>query len=223
MMARAPLSITALISGRGSNMIAVAQACTARRINATVTQVISDQSAAEGLGAARDLGLATRIIARNAFADANSFEGELGRMLDEQSPDLIVFAGFMRILSGAFVTRYLGRMLNIHPSLLPLYRGLHTHRRVLAAGDGVHGASVHFVTPQLDAGPVVVQSRVAVASGDTEASLAARVLASEHIIYPRAVGWFADGRLSLRDGRAWFDGAPLDMPLVEDTRVVTRG
>jgi phosphoribosylglycinamide formyltransferase-1 len=220
MMGRAPRSLAVLISGRGSNMVAVAQACAAGRINARIVQVISDRSAATGMGTARSLGLSTQTIARSSFSDPASFESELHRTLDERSPDLIVLAGFMRILSASFVMRYVGRMLNIHPSLLPLYRGLHTHRRVLAAGDALHGASVHFVTPELDAGPVVLQSRLAVENGDTEESLAARVLASEHIIYPKAIGWFADARLSLRDGTAWFDGAPLQTPLLEDMRAV---
>jgi phosphoribosylglycinamide formyltransferase-1 len=124
----------------------------------------------------------------------------------------------MRIFSAAFVERYLGRMLNIHPSLLPAYRGLHTHRRVLAAGDRVHGASVHFVTAELDGGPVVLQSKVAVAPGDTEAMLASRVLATEYIIYPRVLGWFTQRRLTWHDDAPWLDGRRLDAPIVEDFR-----
>ena len=124
----------------------------------------------------------------------------------------------MRILSPAFVRRYLGRMLNIHPSLLPAYTGLHTHRRVLAAGDATHGASVHFVTPELDAGPVVLQSKISVLPGDTASTLAARVLATEHVIYPKAIGWFAQRRLRWQDGAAWLDGVKLDVPPVEDFR-----
>jgi len=133
-------------------------------------------------------------------------------------PDAIALAGFMRILSPALVGRYLGRLLNIHPSLLPAYRGLHTHRRVLAAGDTEHGASVHFVTPELDAGPVVLQSKVAVLPDDTEATLAARVLATEHVIYPRVLGWLADRRLSFRSGAPWLDGRQLAVPIVEEFR-----
>jgi len=220
-MGRAPLSLAVLISGRGSNMVAIAQACAQGRINATIRGVISDQPAAAGLDTARTLGLATHIVARAGFSADAAFELELARTIDEGSPELILFAGFMRILSPALVTRYTGRMLNIHPSLLPLYRGLHTHRRVLAAGDTEHGASVHFVTPELDAGPVVLQSRVGVFPDDTDASLAARVLASEHIIYPKAVGWFAAGRLALIAGRVWLDGVCLDAPLVEVMRVAT--
>ncbi|MBV9621272.1 MAG: phosphoribosylglycinamide formyltransferase, partial [Gammaproteobacteria bacterium] len=130
----------------------------------------------------------------------------------------IALAGFMRLLSPGFVTRYLGRMLNVHPSLLPAYRGLHTHRRVLAAGERVHGASVHYVTPELDAGPVVLQSQVAVRPDDTEALLSQRVLATEHVIYPRVLGWLADGRLAWRDGAPHLDGARLAEPLIEDFR-----
>jgi len=131
---------------------------------------------------------------------------------------MIALAGFMRILTGRFVDHYLGRMLNIHPSLLPAYRGLHTHARVLAAGDTEHGASVHFVTAELDAGPVVLQSRVAVQPGDSEATLSARVQATEHIIYPRVLGWCAQRRLAWREGAAWLDGRRLDAPMVEDFR-----
>jgi phosphoribosylglycinamide formyltransferase 1 len=218
MKGRAPLSLAVLISGRGSNMVAIAQACAMGQINAFIKVVISDQSGAAGIEVARNLGLVTKIVARAAFTDAAAFEEALARALHELAPELIVFAGFMRILSPSFVTRYAGRMLNIHPSLLPQYRGLHTHRRVLAAGDAEHGASVHFVTPELDAGPIVLQSVVAVRAGDTEKTLAARVLASEHIIYPRVIGWIADGRVALREGRAWLDGAPLNAPLVENMR-----
>lgn len=218
MSAPAPLSLAVLISGRGSNMVAIAQACAAGHINASIRQVIADRPAAAGIETAHKLGLATRIIARRAFSDAAAFEAELAGALDARSPGLIACAGFMRILSASFVTRYAGRMLNIHPSLLPRYRGLHTHRRALAAGDTEHGASVHFVTPELDSGPVVLQARVAVAANDTEETLAARVLASEHRIYPRVIGWFADGRVVLRDGAVWFDGAALAAPLIEDMR-----
>ena len=131
---------------------------------------------------------------------------------------MIALAGFLRILSAPFVARYLGRMFNIHPSLLPAYRGLHTHRRVLAAGEREHGASVHFVTAELDGGPVVLQSRVAVQAGESEAALAARVLASEHVIYPKALGWFAQGRLTWHEDAAWLDGERLRHPLIEDYR-----
>jgi phosphoribosylglycinamide formyltransferase 1 len=216
MSARPPLGLAILISGRGTNMLAIARACQAQEISARVTVVISDRAGAAGLASARELGLKTAIVARVPGADPAQFEQRLAAAIDAQQPDLIALAGFMRILSAPFVERYLGRMLNIHPSILPAYRGLHTHQRVLAAGDDWHGASVHFVTPELDGGPVILQSRVPVQSGDTESTLSARVQASEYIIYPRVLGWFAQGRLTWQDGAAWLDGKPLLNPLVED-------
>jgi len=212
----APFRITILISGRGSNMSAIARACLAGTIGAEVTSVISDRAEAAGLAAARDLGAATAIV--RPGRSAADFEAQLMQTIDAARPDAIALAGFMRILSPPFVERYLGRMLNIHPSILPAYRGLHTHRRVLAAGDTEHGASVHFVTPELDAGPVVLQSRVRVRPDDREDTLAARVIATEHIIYPQVLGWFAQRRLQWHDGGAWLDGTRLETPIVEDFR-----
>jgi phosphoribosylglycinamide formyltransferase-1 len=211
-----PLQLAILISGRGSNMLAVARACLSGSIAAHVTVVISDRADAAGLVRARELGLQTATVTQPRGEPG--FEAALAATLDTHQPDAIALAGFMRILSGPFVARYLGRMLNIHPSLLPAYRGLHTHRRVLAAHDAEHGASVHFVTAELDGGPIVLQSKVAVEPGDTEATLAARVQATEHIIYPHALGWLAQQRLAWRDGAAWFDGRRLDAPIVEDFR-----
>ena len=212
----APLALAILISGRGSNMDALASACASGVLAARVAVVISDRAGAAGLEAAHARGLATATLAHPL--ERRAFEGELGAALARHGADTVALAGFMRVLSAEFVARYLGRMFNIHPSLLPKYRGLDTHRRVLAAGERVHGASVHFVTPELDAGPVVLQSQVAVEAADTEATLAARVLATEHVIYPRALGWFADGRLAWRDGAAWLDGRRLTAPLLEDFR-----
>jgi phosphoribosylglycinamide formyltransferase-1 len=214
----APFRITILISGRGSNMSAIARACLAGTLNAEVTRVISDRSEAAGLAAARDLGAATATVLRPPGLPAADFEAQLMQTIDAARPDAIALAGFMRILSTAFVERYLGRMLNIHPSLLPAYKGLHTHRRVLAAGEAEHGASVHFVTPELDAGPVVLQSKVRVRPDDSEDTLAARVVATEHIIYPQVLGWFAQRRLQWHDGAAWLDGTRLETPIVEDFR-----
>ena len=148
--------------------------------------------------------------------DRETFEHKLGEVVDNSTPDLVVLAGFMRVLSGPFVERYAGRIINIHPSLLPKYTGLHTHQRVLDAGDAEHGASVHFVTPELDGGPLILQSRVPVKAGDTESTLAARVMATEHVIYPRVVGWIAEGRLAWNDGRPLLDGKPLVQPVVEE-------
>jgi len=213
----APLALAILISGRGSNMSALIRACQTGTIAARVAVVIADRAGAPGLERARELGIATDTVAPPA-ADTPAFERALLAALEAHRPGAVALAGFMRVLSGEFVGRYLGRMFNIHPSLLPKYRGLHTHRRVLAAGESVHGASVHFVTPELDAGPVVLQSQVAVEPGDTEATLAARVLATEHVIYPRALGWFAERRLAWRDGAAWLDGRRLEKPIVEDFR-----
>lgn len=216
MSADAALALAVLISGRGSNMVAIAQACAAGRINAAVNHVLSDQPQAPGIERAHALGLATSVIDPAAFADGAAFEAALLRALQMRAHELIVLAGFMRILSPGFVARYAGRMLNIHPSLLPRHRGRDTHRRVLVAGDAHHGASVHFVTAELDAGPVVLQARVRVLPGDTPESLAERVHATEHVIYPRVIGWFAQGRVVLDGQRVWFDGHRLDEPLAED-------
>jgi len=216
MSAHAPLKLALLISGRGSNMSALLHAALAGKIAARPSMVISDRADAAGLSSARELGVATATW--KGEQQEGPFERMLLATLETVQPDVIALAGFMRILSPAVVERYLGRMLNIHPSLLPAYRGLHTHRRVLAAGDTEHGASVHFVTPELDAGPIVLQSKVAVLPGDTEAALAARVLATEHIIYPRVIGWLGERRLAWRTGAPWLDGRRLDAPILEDFR-----
>jgi phosphoribosylglycinamide formyltransferase-1 len=217
-----PLRLAILISGRGSNMIAIARACLAGSVAARVAVVISDRADAAGLAGAAALGVETATVLQPQAAGAAAFEHSLAAALQKHQPDMIALAGFMHILSGRFVEHYLGRMLNIHPSLLPAYRGLHTHARVLEAGDTEHGASVHFVTAELDAGPLVLQSKVAVEPGDTEATLSARVQATEHIIYPRVLGWYAQRRLAWREGAAWLDGRRLDAPVVEDFRVAAR-
>jgi phosphoribosylglycinamide formyltransferase-1 len=216
MSAPALLRLAILISGRGSNMSAIARACARGDIAARVAIVVADRADAGGLASAAQLGIATAVVQRSSARDAAAFEAALIATLEAQRPDIIALAGFMRILSAGFVTRFLGRMFNIHPSLLPEYRGLHTHRRVLAARETLHGASVHFVTAELDGGPVVLQSRVPVAPADTEATLSARVQATEHIIYPQVLAWFAQRRLAWRDGAAWLDGRPLAAPIVED-------
>ena len=216
MTARDPLRLAILISGRGSNMAAIARACAAGLINARVDLVLSERPGVAGLDTARGMGIETRTVAWPGATERLRFERDLETVLAAARPDLIVLAGFMRILSEQFVAARAGRILNIHPSLLPQYRGLHTHRRVLEAGERVHGASVHFVTAELDGGPVILQSRVAVRADDAEDTLSGRVQATEHIIYPRVIGWLADGRLVWRDDRPWLDGAPLDAPVVED-------
>ncbi|MGH8295639.1 MAG: phosphoribosylglycinamide formyltransferase [Steroidobacteraceae bacterium] len=210
------LRLAILISGRGSNMTAIARACAEGRIGARVDLVLSERAGVAGLDTARALGLEARTVGWPGAADRERFERSLGDALAAVRPDVIVLAGFMRILSRQFVEARAGRILNIHPSLLPDYRGLHTHRRVLEADDRMHGASVHFVTAELDGGPVILQSRVGVRPGDTESALSARVQATEHIIYPRAIGWLAAGRLAWRDARPWLDGKPLDAPVVEE-------
>lgn len=216
MSGRDPLRLAILISGRGSNMAAIARACAEGRINARVALVLSERAGAAGLDIAGALGIETRTVAWTGAAERDQFERGLEAALADARPQIIVLAGFMRILSGRFVEARAGRILNIHPSLLPNYRGLHTHRRVLEAGDRVHGASVHFVTAELDGGPLILQSRVAVRPHETEDTLSARVQATEHIIYPRVIGWLADGRLAWHEDRPWLDGKPLDAPVVED-------
>jgi phosphoribosylglycinamide formyltransferase-1 len=219
---RAPLELAILISGRGSNMVTIARACLTGQINARVRVVISDRPDAAGLAAARDLGIEALAVPWHGGSDRAGFEHALGVALDAQHADLVVLAGFMRILSPGFVARYAGRMLNIHPSLLPKHKGLHTHRRALEAMDREHGASVHFVTAELDGGPLVLQSRVPIFPGDTEATLAARVQSTEHIIYPKVIEMMADGRLVLDEGRVRLDGRILEEPLVENVSADAR-
>ena len=191
-------SIVILISGRGSNMEAIVRAAIP---GARIAAVISNRPGAGGLEFARAHGIATMVVDHTVHPDRAAFDAALGAAIDVHEPDLVVLAGFMRVLTDGFVRRYEGRLLNIHPSLLPSFPGLHTHRRALHCGVKVHGATVHFVTAELDDGPIVIQAVVPVQAGDDEAALAARVLAQEHRIYPQAVRWFVDGRLQLDDGR----------------------
>jgi len=187
-----------LISGRGSNMEALLRA----GLPVEFAAVISNRAEAQGLAIARGLGVDTAVVDAREYADREAFDARLAEVIDGHRADLVCLAGFMRILSEGFVERYAGRMLNIHPSLLPLFTGLDTHARALAAGVKLHGCTVHFVTPELDAGPIVVQAAVPVLDDDTPESLGARVLAQEHRIYPMAVRWFAEGRLeAAQDGR----------------------
>ena len=190
-----------LISGRGSNMAAILDAVRAGEIAANVVGVISNRPAAPGLALAGERGVPTIVVDHTAFADRAAFEHELSGAIDTLSPDLIVLAGFMRVLGADFVARYRGRMLNIHPSLLPAYPGLNTHRQALADGVKVHGCTVHFVTQAVDHGPIVAQAAVAVHDGDDEARLAARVLRAEHRILVAAVRWFCDDRLVIDGNR----------------------
>ena len=191
-----------LISGRGSNM----EAMLAADLPGSCAAVISNRPGAAGLAYAAQRGIATVVVDHKAYADRASFDAALAAEIDRHAPDLVVLAGFMRVLGDDFVRRYEGRLLNIHPSLLPSFPGLKTHEAALAAGVRLHGATVHFVTPSLDCGPIVIQAAVPVTVGDSADALAARVLAQEHVIYPRAVRWFLEGRLHLDSGRVRLDG-----------------
>ena len=188
-------NIVILISGRGSNMEAIVRACAAEGWNARIAAVVSNRPDAAGLAFAQERGIATAVVDHTAHADREAFDAELARVIEQFSPDALVLAGFMRILTPAFVKRFERRMLNIHPSLLPAFTGLHTHRRALEAGCKLAGTTVHFVTAELDHGPIVAQAVVPVLANDTEGSLAARVLTFEHLIYPKAVRWLVEGAL----------------------------
>ena len=198
--------IVVLISGQGSNLDAIVRASEAQDWPGRVVAVISNRAEARGLQFAQARGIATEVLDHQAFADRPAFDAALAERVDQHSPDLVVLAGFMRILTPAFVARYEGRMLNVHPSLLPSFTGLHTHRRAIEEGCKVAGATVHFVSAALDHGPIVAQAVVPVLPDDDEVALAKRVLAAEHVLYPRAVGWFVKGELELKDGRVTHRG-----------------
>ncbi|WP_374513968.1 phosphoribosylglycinamide formyltransferase [Niveibacterium sp.] len=195
-----------LISGRGSNMEAIVRAAIP---GAMIAAVIANKPAAAGLDFARSQGIEARVVDHTGYPTRDAFDEALATEIDRHSPDLVVLAGFMRVLGDDFVRRYEGRMINIHPSLLPSFPGLHTHRKAIEAGVRLHGATVHFVTPTLDCGPIIAQAAVAVGADDTEASLAEKVLAQEHIIYPQAVRWFVEGRLRLDGNRVTVSDACL--------------
>jgi len=215
---RQRLPAVILLSGRGSNMRVIAEQASTGSLAIEVRAVMSDRPDAAGLETARQLGIDAAVIAPRPGSERSAYDRELAAAIRERQPGLVVLAGFMRVLSPGFVAEFLGRLLNIHPSLLPKYRGLHTHARVLAAREAEHGASVHFVTPELDAGPVVIQGRVPILPGDDEKTLAARVQRVEHRIYPEAISWIAGGRLDWNGGHVLFDGAPLTAPrLIDDT------
>jgi phosphoribosylglycinamide formyltransferase 1 len=205
--------IVILISGRGSNMRALIEHSQAADAAYAVASVISDRPDAGGLEVARQFRIETRPLTPAKGIERAEYDQALAAAIDECSPSLIALAGFMRILSAPFVQRYAGKILNIHPSLLPKYPGLHTHRRALEAREAEHGVTVHFVTEELDGGPPVIQARVPVEAGDTEATLSRRVLALEHVIYPLAVDWFCKGRLRCEDGKAFLDGRILSEPV----------
>ena len=202
---RAMRNIVILISGRGSNMEAIVRAAQAEQWPAKVAAVISNRADAAGLEFAAAHGIETAVVPSRDYPTRDAFDAALQATIDRFSPDLVVLAGFLRILTAPFVAHYAGRMLNIHPSLLPSFRGLATHRQALVAGVKLHGATVHFVTADLDHGPIVAQTAVPVLADDSEDSLAARVLTQEHLIYPAAVRSFVEGRLTLVDGRVRLD------------------
>ena len=210
------LPIVILLSGRGSNMQVIAQLAARGELPIDIRAVISDRVDAGGLAIAAAMGIPVATLLPGDFPDRLAFDAALVRLIESHAPGLIVLAGFMRILGATFTAQFRGRTLNIHPSLLPKYRGLHTHRRALAAGDTVHGASVHFVTEELDGGPVVIQGCVPVLPTDTESTLSARVQGQEHRIYPEVIRWFAQRRLRYQAGEAWFDDAPLASPIIRE-------
>jgi len=211
------LPIVVLISGSGSNLQAIIDAAERGGLPVEIRAVISNRPGVQGLARAKKAGIPAEVLDHTAFASREDYDQALMALIDRFQPGLVVLAGFMRLLSDAFTDHYAGRLLNIHPSLLPAYKGLHTHRRALEDGASEHGASVHFVTAELDGGPVIAQVRVPVHPGDSPERLAARVLEREHRLYPEVIRWFAEGRLRLgEDGRAWLDGEPLDGPVTLD-------
>lgn len=204
-------TIVVLISGSGSNLQALIDACANGTINGRIAAVISNRPGVKGLERAANAGIEAITLDHKQFDGREAFDAALAECIDQFQPDLVVLAGFMRILTPDFTQHYLGKMLNIHPSLLPKYPGLHTHQRALDAGDSEHGVTVHFVTAELDGGPAVIQAKVPVLPSDDAASLAGRVLEQEHIIYPQAVAWFTQGRLQLTDNRALLDGKVIEI------------
>jgi phosphoribosylglycinamide formyltransferase-1 len=198
--------ITVLVSGRGSNLAALLAAMHEGALGGGITRVIANNPDAAGLAVARTHGVAATVLDNREFTSREAFDAALALAIDAERPDLVVLAGFMRVLGDPFVRRYASRLVNVHPSLLPLYPGLHTHRRALADGARVHGCTVHFVTPEVDAGPIIAQGVVPVLDDDDESSLAARVLAQEHVLLPAAVRWFCEGRLVIAGRRVRVNG-----------------
>jgi len=200
--------VVVLISGRGSNLQAIIDALNTGVLPIELCAVISNRAHADGLANARAADVESLVVDHRDFSDRESFDRKLIQQIDRHRPDLVVLAGFMRVLGKEFIDHYAGRLINIHPSLLPAFPGLHTHERALAAGVKEHGATVHFVTCEVDGGPIIVQARVPVRVDDTPQSLAHRVLMEEHRIYPLAIRWYAEGRLRLSDGKVLLDGRP---------------
>ncbi|MGC9423935.1 MULTISPECIES: phosphoribosylglycinamide formyltransferase [Vibrio] len=202
-------SIVVLVSGNGTNLQAIIDACEASKHGGKVTAVFSNKATAYALERAKKAGAAAHFVDPNAYETRDAFDDALMQYIDQYTPDLIVLAGYMRILSSDFVRHYLGRMINIHPSLLPKYPGLNTYQRAIHAGDEEHGTSVHFVTEQLDGGPVILQAKVPIFDEDTVETLTAKVQAQEYRIYPLVVQWFVEERLAMKQGKAFLDGKPL--------------
>ncbi len=200
-----PARIVVLISGSGSNMLAIAEACAKQDIDGEILAVISNKPDAQGLDKAKEAGIVTQVVDHKDYGTREEFDAHLMRAIDEYTPDAVVLAGFMRILTPDFVRRYKGKLLNIHPSLLPKYKGLSTHQRAIDAGDKEHGVTVHFVTEDLDGGPNILQAVVPVHESDDAEALRLRIQAQEHIIYPIGVKWFIEGRLQLSKGDVYFD------------------
>ena len=216
MSSASPLRTVVLVSGSGSNLQAIIDHTQSGSLGIQLTGVISDRPGVLALERAKRANIPALTIDHAQAGSSVAFQQQLGATLAELDPQLIVLAGFMRILSPELVSAWEGRMLNVHPSLLPKDPGLHTYRRALEAGDSVHGSTVHFVIPELDAGPGILQYRVRIKPGDSEYSLRARVQQGEYLIYPRAIAWFAAGRLALRDGSTWLDGERLGAPVIVD-------
>lgn len=209
--------LVVLISGSGRNLQALIDACANGRIDARIACVISNRADAYGLERAAVAGLPSLVLPHAGYADRAAFDAALAAEIERHEPDIVAMAGFMRVVGDAFVRRFHGRMLNIHPSLLPRHPGLHTHRRALEEGDAQHGATVHFVTEELDGGPCIIQGQFSVRPDDTVDTLAERVMRDIELkIYPQTVAWMARGELALRDGRVWFRGAPLAAALTLD-------
>lgn len=211
------IRLVVLISGRGSNLQAILDQAASGELPVEIAAVISNRPGVHGLERARQAGVPALELDHKNFADRPAFEAALSERIDRHQPDLVILAGFMRVLTANFTAHYRGRLLNIHPSLLPKFRGLHTHERAIAAGETEHGASIHFVTAELDGGPVIVRARVPVLPDDDPDTLAARVLEQEHRLYPLAIRWFAEGRLRLNGEQVWFDEEPLKEPLWLDS------
>ncbi|PWC21366.1 phosphoribosylglycinamide formyltransferase [Brenneria roseae subsp. roseae] len=199
-------NVVVLISGQGSNLQALIDAGKRGRMKGKIAAVFSNNPEAYGLQIAQDADIPTHIISPEAFPERAAYDAAMAQEIEQYEPALVVLAGYMRILSPDFVAQFAGKILNIHPSLLPKYPGLHTHRKALENGDAVHGTSVHFVTDDLDGGPIILQAKVPVFSDDTEETLTARVKTQEHTIYPMVVNWFLNGRLVMRENEAWLDG-----------------